>query len=534
MGMQSNDPINNLGQKALGSRRFKWAVSRAAVGSGSGFLAIIATLAIFHSYLAAACTLLGGLAVFWLTLLLNRTQEKVESLETLMDSADAIVITTTSSGTISRFNPGAEKALGYTSDEVVGRLNASIFHLPSEIDGHSASTELVYCPVSEQAMRKEWTYVRRDGTTFKALLSVGTLLRESGEIDGHFGIGIDVGGRSLGEEALREKQELIESIAATSPTVFYIFDLAERRVIYTNRPIPTALGYSEEQSVQMGTDPLPNFIHPEDLDILFERYQKCAELLDGEVLETEFRCLSSMGELRWLYTRDVVFKRDGEGGATQILVNVVDVTERKLLYEHIENQVLEIHDTNLALEIQTNALEEANSQLEALAFTDGLTGIANHRSFQEELAKSFEVAKRRKRRLSLMLIDVDRFKQYNDTYGHPSGDIVLKRVASVLRDSCPDDCIPARYGGEEFAVLCPGFTANEVLRLAEEIRSAIELTPWPERQVTISIGAVSLSNDVSSPSELVGAADNALYSSKASGRNCVTFYDFESRHRMTG
>jgi diguanylate cyclase (GGDEF)-like protein len=270
-------------------------------------------------------------------------------------------------------------------------------------------------------------------------------------------------------------------------------------------------------------------MHPEDLDILHDRYQNCTQLLDGEVLELEFRCLTPQGDLRWLQARDVVFKRDAKNNPVQILVNVVDTTEKKLLDEQIENQVLEIQDTNLALEIQTNALEEANGQLEALAFTDGLTGIANHRSFQEELANSFDLAKRRKRRLSLMLIDVDQFKLYNDTYGHPSGDIVLKRVASVIRDSCPADCLPARYGGEEFAVVCPGFSPEEALHLAETIREAIENTPWPERLVTVSIGAVSMSPECTSPSELVAASDNALYSSKASGRNCVTFYGFDKR-----
>jgi len=134
-----------------------------------------------------------------------------------------------------------------------------------------------------------------------------------------------------------------------------------------------------------------------------------------------------------------------------------------------------------------------------LAFTDGLTGIANHRSFQEELAKTFETAKRRKRRLSLMLIDVDRFKQYNDTYGHPSGDIVLKRVAATIRDCCPEECLPARYGGEEFAVLCPDYAPDEVLILAEKIRESIENTPWPERLVTVSIGAVTFQGDVGQP-----------------------------------
>jgi diguanylate cyclase (GGDEF)-like protein/PAS domain S-box-containing protein len=337
---------------------------------------------------------------------------------------------------------------------------------------------------------------------------------------------------NLDEDALREKQELIESIAATSPTIFYIFDLATQVVVYANRELTTLLGYAPGEINKIGSDPLPHLIYPEDLDIIFNRYQSYSLLKDGEILEIEFRCLTSSGELRWMYARDVVFKRDLEGQPTQILVNMLDVTEKKLLDDQIENQVLEIQDTNLALEIQTNALEEANAQLESLAFTDGLTGIANHRSFQEELARSFDLARRKKTKLSLLLIDVDRFKQYNDTYGHPSGDIVLKRVAAVIREACPTGCLPARYGGEEFGVICPKFSPSEVLDLAEKIRSSIEQTPWPEHGVTVSIGAVSMSDDIQTPSDLVTVSDNALYSSKASGRNCVTFYDYGNRHRM--
>ncbi len=333
----------------------------------------------------------------------------------------------------------------------------------------------------------------------------------------------------MNEEAVLERQGLIESIALTSPTIFYIFNLEEKRITYTNREVATILDYTPEQIADMGSDPLPALIHPEDLDILYDRYANCLQLRDGEVLEVEFRCLTAANELRWLQARDVVFKRDGEGKPTQILVSVVDATERKILDEQVETQVLEIQDTNLALEIQTTALEEANSQLESLAFTDGLTGIANHRSFQEALASSYEVSKKRKRRLALMLIDVDHFKQYNDTYGHPCGDVVLRRVAGVLRDSCPAECTPARYGGEEFAIICPGFSPTEALALAERIRDAIETTPWPERPVTISVGLVSMTQEINSPSELVSAADSALYISKAHGRNRVTVHESDSR-----
>lgn len=515
--------------------QFNWRWSRTIAACGVVFLLGGAVSAYFASYSAAAAFFIAGLLVLGISRVMARLRTeftRLRKLDTLVGTTESIVITTDCDGVINGFNPAAERALGYSADEVIGKMTPRSIHTQEEIEERAEVNNLVYSHISGGASKQEWTYIRKDGTKFSAFVTVGSVRDEFGEINGHFGIGIDISLAKSGAEALREKQELIESIAVSSPTIFYTYDLAERKIVYCNRQLPTVLGYSNEQTLQMGDDPLPSIIHPEDLDILYGRYQRCKTLVDGEVLEVEFRCLGADGNLRWLYARDVVFKRNAEGEPTQILVNVVDTTDRKMLDEQIECQVLEIQDTNLALEIQTNALEEANAQLEALAFTDGLTGIANHRSFQEELAKTFESAKRRKKRLSLMLIDVDRFKQYNDTYGHPSGDIVLKRVASVIRDCCPAECLPARYGGEEFAVLCPGFAPKEVLMLAENIRFAIENTPWPDRLVTVSIGVVTFAGDISTPSEFVTASDNALYSSKASGRNCVTFYDFENRQRL--
>jgi diguanylate cyclase (GGDEF)-like protein/PAS domain S-box-containing protein len=515
--------------------QFNWRWSRTAAASGIAFLLGGIASAQFQYYSTAMAFFTGGLLLLGISRALAKLRAEyvhLKNLDILIGTTDSIVITTDRKGYVDGFNPAAERALGYSAQEVIGKLTPRAFHPHDPNEEGSDSCIYAYHQVPGDVAQQEWTYVRKDGTTFPAIVTIGAIRNELGEVIGHSGMGIDISQRKAGEAALREKQELIESIASTSPTIFYIFDLAERRIVYTNRALPATLGYSPEQIAKMGDDPLPSVIHPEDLDILFNRYQSCMGLLDGEILEVEFRCLAADGSLRWQFARDVIFKRDAEGKPTQILVNVVDVTDQRMLDQQIETQVMEIQDTNLALEIQTNALEEANSQLEALAFTDGLTGIANHRSFQEELAKTYEAARKTKRRLSLMLIDVDRFKQYNDTYGHPSGDIVLKRVAATIRDCCPEECLPARYGGEEFAVLCPDFAPAEVLALAEKIRMSIENTPWPDRLVTVSIGAVTFKGDSAAASELVTASDNALYSSKASGRNCVTFYDFQNRSKM--
>jgi diguanylate cyclase (GGDEF)-like protein len=119
---------------------------------------------------------------------------------------------------------------------------------------------------------------------------------------------------------------------------------------------------------------------------------------------------------------------------------------------------------------------------------------------------------------------VDKFKQYNDSFGHPAGDEVLKGVAALLRDKARETDIVARYGGEEFIVILPNTGEEASTTFAERMRVAIEETPWPMRAVTASFGAATMSESVETSDDLVSIADQALYYSKEHGRNRVTHY----------
>lgn len=187
----------------------------------------------------------------------------------------------------------------------------------------------------------------------------------------------------------------------------------------------------------------------------------------------------------------------------------------------IETQT-ELNERNEQLRVQQEQLREANLKLEALATEDGLTGLKNHRSFKERLEEEFHRAARYQLPFSLLLLDVDRFKLFNDTYGHPAGDEVLKSVAKLLHETTRETDFVARYGGEEFVVLMPFTNIEEALALAERVRAAIEAAPWKQRAITVSIGVSSLTRSVPSHSALVSAADTALYHSKQRGRNRVT------------
>lgn len=188
------------------------------------------------------------------------------------------------------------------------------------------------------------------------------------------------------------------------------------------------------------------------------------------------------------------------------------------------------HADNLQKEVaaRTAELERANIDLEKLSRTDGLTGLANRRRFDEVIAQEVARANRQKEPLALIMIDVDHFKEYNDHYGHIAGDNCLVQVASILRENLhrPGD-LATRYGGEEFAVIVSNCDSREVMALAEILRKKIEQAGIEHSMsssgvVTASFGAAALmQNENNYPEKLIKAADQALYKAKNLGRNCV-------------
>lgn len=221
-----------------------------------------------------------------------------------------------------------------------------------------------------------------------------------------------------------------------------------------------------------------------------------------------------------------IFPLRGPGGEILGAISAnVDITERRLAHLRIEEQMVQINEIAYSLEQQKAALEEANARLELLAVTDGLTGLWNHRRFREELELRYSEHRRQGHPFSVMMIDVDHFKQYNDTFGHPAGDIVLKEVAQVLRATCRGHESVARYGGEEFAIVLTATTAEQAHLAAERYRKAIADKAWPNRAITVSIGVATTTDSVTGPNELLSDADAALYRSKQQGRNRATHFD---------
>lgn len=160
-----------------------------------------------------------------------------------------------------------------------------------------------------------------------------------------------------------------------------------------------------------------------------------------------------------------------------------------------------------------------------LAITDGLTGLFNHGYFHQRLGEELARAQRYGHPVSLLMLDLDGFKAYNDALGHPSGNGLLREVGAILRESIRSTDVAARYGGDEFAIVLPQADSEAALATADRIRSATEARVGPrggdERPVTVSIGVATHPHHGKTRAELIEAADGALYRSKRDGRNRI-------------
>jgi diguanylate cyclase (GGDEF)-like protein len=172
------------------------------------------------------------------------------------------------------------------------------------------------------------------------------------------------------------------------------------------------------------------------------------------------------------------------------------------------------------LEAYQRKVEEANTRLQEESLTDRLTGVANRAAFDRRLAEEVDRAVRYDSALSLLMIDVDHFKAYNDAYGHQSGDFLLKEVARALRCTRPSDFL-ARYGGEEFAVILSATEREGACVMAERIRKAVAAATVPHGPVTVSIGASTSAGPKPDGHAMIAAADKALYAAKRGGRNMI-------------
>ncbi len=320
--------------------------------------------------------------------------------------------------------------------------------------------------------------------------------------------------REQAEQAWQESQRFIQGIIDASTNILYVDSFADGSNFYISRWIENVLGYEPAEVQKLGAQYLEKLVHADEKKHMAEERDKLAAINDGEVVENEYRFRHRQGNWRWLLCRETVFQRDADGQPTQVFGTATDITKRK----HAEV-----------------ALKEFNAELERLANMDGLTQVANRRSFDNYLAQEWNNVGSGRSSLSLILCDIDYFKNYNDTYGHQAGDVCLRQVAEAIERAVKRSTdLVARYGGEEFAVVLPNTSVKGLERVAIEIQREVrQLNILHSRSevseyITLSLGiaAVTCTADLHLDM-LIAAADQGLYQAKYEGRDRFCWAEVE-------
>jgi len=310
------------------------------------------------------------------------------------------------------------------------------------------------------------------------------------------------------ERALRASEVRFRLIAENGSDVVSLYS-TDGRLVYISPSCERVMGFLPEEMPRMA--PFAT-VHPQDLDRLQRHFN---QLLRGEpVPSIQIRMLHKTGRHIWL---EMMWRAvmDEVGQVVQLQVSSRDITDSKQNERRLE-------DAQKKLRQQQDMLQDANNKLSEMASGDSLTGLRNRRAFEERLEDETRRWRRNGSDVSLILLDVDHFKSFNDTFGHPKGDEVLRAVGSIVRNSLRAADFAARYGGEEFAIILPNTDRAGALLVAQQLRKAIETMNWEDRAITASIGVATLGEVIRTSEALVDYADRALYRSKQAGRNCVT------------
>jgi diguanylate cyclase (GGDEF)-like protein/PAS domain S-box-containing protein len=404
--------------------------------------------------------------------------------------------------------------LGRPFEAIVGRTDFDFFPADSaaqyrQDDRRVIDTGTILETVEElppRGARRERAFVH---------VSRVPIRNETGQIIGVQGTLEDITTQRLAQEALRESEARFRAFMKHTPAIAFIKD--ERgRYVFLNELFARVFNVTSE-SMSGKTD--FDFLPLESAWIIYES--------DMAVLSTDqpaqfLETVPTPDGRRhdWLVMK---FPFRDANGRRMIGGVAVDITERKELELQLADQLEIANELNAELESKRLELALANTRLAEQLTTDELTGLHNRRYVGETLREFLSFAKRQGLPLSLMMLDVDEFKQYNDAHGHPAGDAVLRAIAGILKRNVRAHDVVARYGGEEFMILQPGTDAEAGRTMAERLRLAIRSHEWPLRTVTASFGIATMVP--SSPTfldDLIKSADRALYHSKRMGRNRVT------------
>ncbi len=374
-------------------------------------------------------------------------------------------------------SPNVANLFGYTAgDFLSGRVSYSDLIHPDDLPRVSEEVKRYTESKTPSWTHEDYRIITKDGKIRWVLDHTIAVFDDHRNITHYYGYIVDITDK-------HEQEELFRKLAESNPNGVILFDFRRNRIIYTNRAMTRITEYSEEELLSMKDSFV--LIHPKDR-LKVKKF--VSKRLEGnkDTFSYDIRLVSKRGRIKWVKVISSVITYRGEECS---LVTLIDITKEKLRERELHN----------------------------LATRDHLTGVYNRHALVMFLEKFLSSAQRYKNSFSIILADIDNFKQVNDTFGHQVGDLVLKEFARIIKNSLRKTDVFGRWGGEEFLIILP-FTSNPY-PVAEKLRRRVEQHNFPEvGRITVSFGCTRYIEGDDLESMLI-RADEALYEAKSSGKN---------------
>ncbi len=404
--------------------------------------------------------------------------------QSILNQSNDVFLAFGSSGLITDWNEQAQEVFGWPADEVIGKRYAEQLIPRLRLEALEASHDSGTDEVARLSRRIEATAIHRSGREFAVEISVAGLQTPDGFVATAFVR--DITQRKAIEQALQSSEHRLCMITDNMPALVTYIDRAER-YCFVNAHVERIFGILKESMLGRTMREIRGE------GIYAEIAPHVAAALGGK--SVSFQSSGDAQGKTFHYQSTYIPDVDAQGTVCGFYAMTFDIT----------------------------ALKETQARLDALARVDGLTGLPNRRQFEERLAESMARTRRSGVPMALMFLDIDRFKQINDTLGHAGGDCVLKEFAGRLRAAVRSTDVVARLAGDEFIVLLEGVDDAALLEgIAEKVLDSIRLPLVVAKtrvQVTASVGVSTYKGGVQTPAEVLAKADKALYVSKAEGRD---------------
>jgi diguanylate cyclase (GGDEF)-like protein/PAS domain S-box-containing protein len=403
-------------------------------------------------------------------------------------------------GRLLETNVAFQKMLGYQAEELRGKVFTGITYPEDATKDLARFQELM--AGKRDSYEMETRYLSQDGRLLWVHLVVSLIRDAAGEPRYAVGIIKDLTAR-------KQAETLSHDLFFTSPIGVYL--IQDRKFVMVNQSFQDITGYDRDEL--LGKESLW-MVETQDRAMV---KQEAVRMVKGErSLPLEFKIITKSGAGKWVMESLTSTHYQGRRAA---LGYFMDITPRRQAEEKQQEWVRKYRD-------QVDKLKKSEARLKDLSIRDGLTGLLNHKEFHRRLRDELERSRHYGHPFSLLMLDLDHFKDINDTYGHLAGDEALCSVALLIQEEARVVDVVARYGGEEFAVILPETSAMGALDLAERIRrivagQKITCASGLAVSVTISIGVAVFPDDASSEEKLIAQADAALYTAKRTGRNRV-------------